>query len=252
MKKLLVTLVFLSILLTGCSLFIIEEDTDEYRLLLNEYESYVEGDISNYRGLKSFINQVTLETSTASVVLEVKTFDSIGLLVETNYGSGVIVIDGSSYYQILTTYELVHQENNQTTSYKAIDYLGNEYRATLRFESVEHNLAILRIIKDPSHSLLALELASIEPLVGEPVMLIGYQGRVINAMTLGMIESYTEASETSLRFMTSRITSDRFGNGGVIINLKHQIAGIQFNSEDNLIYSIALETIQDFLKQYLE
>jgi hypothetical protein len=90
-----------------------------------------------------------------------------------------------------------------------------------------------------------------KPLVGEPIMLIGYQGRIVNAMTLGIVESYTEATETSLGFMTSLIESDSFGNGGVIIDHNHQIAGIQFNSADHLTYSIALETIQDFIDQYL-
>ncbi|MBU1143696.1 MAG: S1C family serine protease [Firmicutes bacterium] len=251
MKKLTFLIILLSFLLSGCTFFVVEEDSEEYVALSNQYDNYILSDINQLENFQSFINGVTLSSSLASVMIEVKVYSSLGLLLETRYGSGVIFHEDSANYHILTTFELTNVDDRQTISIEISDYLGRTYRAFTRRDSSELGLSGIRVAKNSQRILGVLAIADYPPLVGQPVMLIGYQRRIINALTMGMIIEVNHNEDNELINLKTTVLSDNFGNGGVMIDMNHEIIGIQYEVENGFTYAHGLDVIQAFHTYYL-
>jgi len=251
MKKLTFIMILLSFFISGCTFFVVEEDTEEYRALANQYDDFILSDISQLENFQSFINGVTLTSSVASVMIEVKVYSSLGLLLETRYGSGVIFYQDSANYHIMTTFDLTNINQGQTLSIEVSDYLGRTYRAFTRRDSEELGLSGIRIAKNSQRVLGVLEIAEYPPLVGQPVMLIGYQRRIINALTMGMIIEVSSNDEQELIQLKTSVLSDNFGNGGVMIDMNHKIIGIQYQVENGFTYAHGLDVIEAFYTYYL-
>ena len=251
MRKLTFLMILLSFFISGCTFFVVEENSEEYRALSNQYNSYILSDVSQLENFQSFINDVTLTSSVASVMIEVKVYSSLGLLLETRHGSGVIFHQDSVNYHIMTTYELTNINHGQTLSIEVSDYLGRTYRAFTRRDSEELGLSGIRIAKNSQRILGVLEIAEYAPLVGQPVMLIGYQRRIINALTMGMIIEVSYNDEQELIHLKTSVLSDSFGNGGVMIDMNHKIIGIQYEVENGYTYAHGLDVIKAFYTYYL-
>lgn len=251
MKKLTFMMILLSFFISGCSYFVVEEDTVEYIALANQYDNYITSDINQLENFQSFINGVTLTSSLASVMIEVKVYSSLGLLLETRYGSGVIFHEDSANYHILTTYNLTSIDDKETLSIEVSDYLGRTYRAFTRRDSSDLGLSGIRIAKNSQRILGVLEIADYPPMVGQPVMLIGYQRRIINALTMGMIIEVNYNDDQELINIKTTVLSDNFGNGGVLIDMNHEIIGIQYEVENGFTYAHGLDVIKAFYDYYL-
>ncbi|MDR4968561.1 MAG: hypothetical protein RG740_02950, partial [Acholeplasmataceae bacterium] len=63
MKKMLMLILLLATLLNGCAIFVIEEDTEEFKILASQYQNYIANDINIFDRFQTFINVVTLETT---------------------------------------------------------------------------------------------------------------------------------------------------------------------------------------------
>jgi len=250
-KKLTFIMILLSFFISGCTIFIVEEDSEEYIALSNQYDNYRLSDISQLENFQSFINEVTLSSSVASVMIEVKVYSPLGLLLETRHGSGVIFYQDSANYHIMTTYDLTNIEQKQTLSIEVSDYLGRTYRAFTRRDSEELGLSGIRIAKNSQRKLEVLPISEFPPLAGQPVMLIGYQRRIINALTMGMIVEVTYNDEHELINIKTSVLSDNFGNGGVMIDMNHKIIGIQYQVENGFTYAHGLDVIKAFYAYYI-
>ena len=251
MRKLTFLMILLSFFISGCSYFVIEDDSIEYIALANQYDNYILSDINQLENFQSFINDVTLNSSLASVMIEVKVYSQLGLLLETRYGSGVIFYQDSANYHILTTFELTHIDDKETLSIEVSDYLGRTYRAFTRLDSEELGLSGIRIAKNSQRILGVLEIAKYPPLVGQPVMLIGFQRRIINALTMGMVIEVNYNEDQEFINMKTTVLSDNFGNGGVMIDMNHEIIGIQYEVENGFTYAYGLDVINQFYTFYL-
>lgn len=251
MKKFTFIIILLSFFISGCSYFVVEEDSEEYRALASQYDNFILSDISQLENFQSFINGVTLTSSVASVMIEVKVYSSLGLLLETRYGSGVIFYQDNVDYHIMTTYHLTSINQGQTLSIEVSDYLGRTYRAFTRRDSNELGLSGIRIAKNSQRTLGVLEIADYAPLVGQPIMLIGYQRRIINALTMGMVVEVTYNDDEELLNLKTSVLSDNFGNGGVMIDMNHKIIGVQYQVENGYTYAHGLDIIKAFYSYYL-
>jgi len=249
MRKLRLLFLLLVLFLTGCTLFILEEDTDAYKALSKQFFDYQTNDISDIKNFQTFINTVTLDTSIASVKVEVTLYSGLGLLLETRYGSGVIFHVSQTEYHVMTDYKLTQKEATQFITIDIHDYLGNTYTATLKHQDETLGLSGVSFPKGSS-TLKALSIASQVTFVGEPIMLIGYQGRIINGLTMGLLESYILDEQEVLIGFKTNIPSDDFGNGAVLIDMTHQMIGIQYLYSEGMLYAISYNQLQSFYEIY--
>ncbi|MDI6452944.1 S1C family serine protease [Peloplasma aerotolerans] len=252
MKKMLMLILLLATLLNGCAIFVIEEDTEEFKILASQYQNYIANDINIFDRFQTFINVVTLETTISSVMIEVKVYSPLGVLLETRYGSGVIFEEDSSNYHVLTTFDLTKLSSGQTMSIEISDYLGRTYRGFLRKSSEDLGLSGIRFVKNRNRVLQTLDISDSLPLIGEPIMLIGYQGEIINALTMGLITGYIKTDENIVQAVETNVLSDAFGNGGVMINMNHEIIGIQFDVDNGSTYAYSIYILRTFKVFYLE
>lgn len=247
MKKLTFVIIGLLFFLTGCSIFVLEEDSEAYRLLSKQYTEFQLNDLADIKNFQAFINEVTLESSVASVMVEVKIYSRLGALIETRHGSGVIFHEDSQNYHVLTDARLVELSGGQSQVIEISDYLGRTYRGYLQRTS-DSGLAGIRFSKVTNRTLKVLSIADENPMIGEPVLLIGYQRQIINALTMGLVLEQQETMDQN--YLKTSIISDNFGNGGVIMNTLHQIVGIQVQAEMDYMYAINIEDIRAFYDVY--
>lgn len=247
MRKLALLLIGLLFFLTGCSVFVLEEDSEAYRLLSKQYTEFQLNDLANIKNFQAFINEVTLESSVASVMVEVKVYSRLGALIETRHGSGVIFHEDSQNYHVLTDARLVELSGGQSQVIEISDYLGRTYRGYLQRTS-DSGLAGIRFTKVANRTFKVLHIADENPMIGEPVLLIGYQRQIINALTMGLVLEVDATLEQN--YLKTSIKSDVFGNGGVIINTLHQIIGIQIQAEADHMLAINIEEIRAFYDIY--
>lgn len=249
MKKLILLFIALSLLLSGCIKVIEEENSEEYRALSSQYESYISHDILDEQQFEEFINIATFETIQSNIMIKVQIYDDLNNLVETRYGSGVVVSKGV-YYYVLTTAELTYTSEYHNVSYLTTDYQGRVTKAYLDHISLDYGLTVLRYQRVLATRLPVIKFAPATPLQGEPLLQFGYKGEIMNSMTMGMmIEEDIIAGPTNEYFYTS-ITTDEFANGSAIINMSNQLVGIQVSVVDGMSYAISISEIMQFLDVY--
>ncbi len=250
MKKNFIMAFFLMFILFGCTgIFNREEKTDEYKLLSEQYNEFLDQDIINYDQFKTFINHTTLNSALASVVLRVEIRDYRGELLDSRIGSGTIFYSDPLYYHVVSTYDLVHIARGQYASFYITDIFGTPYRGVLMYESEDYGLSGIRFVKDMMHTLKSINISPYEPVAGEPVMLLGYQQEIVSSRTMGFI---MDNDEDDAQFLIADLSSDEYGNGGAIINTNNRLVGIQDHLEEDLVYAIGQSDLAIFYKLYLE
>lgn len=249
MKKLILLLIALSLLLSGCIKVIEEENSDEYRTLSSQYESFISHDILDDQQFEAFINTATFDTVQSNIMIKVQIYDDLNNLVETRYGSGVVISKGV-YYYVLTTSELTYTSEYHNVSYLTTDFQGRITKAYIDHISLDYGLTVLRYQRVLTTRLPVVDFAPGAPLQGEPLLQFGYKGEIMNSMTMGMmIEEDIIEGPTNDYFYTS-ITTDEFANGSAIINMSNQLVGIQVSVVDGMSYAISITEIVQFLHVY--
>lgn len=247
MKKLSLLLLII-FMLAGCqSNLYIEESTEAYEALSREFDQYLQHDIAQDTKFQIFINQVTLETATSGMMIEVRIYSLLGALTEVKQFSGVI-IDEDEHYHILTIYEPFILETGETLTISLNDYLGNTLSAELAYFDDTLNLAILTTQRR-TVNYESIKIKEQAPMQGEPLVLIGFQRQIINAMTMGMMLPLDEQTDDT--YLTT-ILSDDFGLGGAIIDSTFQLVGIQIYAHDDYTEFIKTDIILSFYQSYLE
>lgn len=249
MKKLIVLLFTLALLLSGCIKVIDEEDSDEYRALSSQYDAFITHDISDDQQFEAFLNTATFETIQSNIMIKVSIYDDLNNLVETRYGSGVVVSKGV-YYYVLTINSLTYTSDYHNVTYQTTDYQGRVTKAYIDHISLDYGLTVLRYQRVLATRLPVIDFASDVSLQGEPLLQFGYKGETMNSMIMGlMIEEYLD-EETSLEYFYTSIPSDEYANGSAIINMSNQLIGIQMGIVDGMSYAISINEIVQFLHVY--
>jgi len=248
MRKLSLIFMLMVFILSGC-FNTVNEDSDEYRALSSQFDSFVSHDIIDVDQFEAFVNKATFESIMSNVMIKVLIYDSFHKIAEVRYGSGVIFAVGA-YNYVMTTFDLTNNPLNDMVSYQVTDYQGRTSNAIIDVVSEEYELAVLRFVRVLSNRLPAVDFASQDSLIGEPVMLFGYIGEVMNSMSMGLVEDSNPNDVTLDRYMHTSIPSDLNANGSAIININNELLGIQIGIQDGFSYAVSISDILNFLKIY--
>lgn len=253
MRKRLIMLlsVIMVIMLSGCETLLVD---DELKGIKDHYEAYQDRNLDDFEDLATFINTATLETSRSSVKIKVSVYDEQREFVEERLASGIIFDEEAAYVHVMTAFHVTDVMQGYTKTVRIYDYLEREFTGFIREESDTLGISAIRMIKPMVNPLLPIELAEVPPIQGEPVLLIGFQSGIINAMTMGVITGLDIVIEEDQRtYMATDLPSDDFGDGAMIINLMHQLVGMQHHAligEDIITYAMMLDAISAFIEEY--
>lgn len=213
------------------------------------------------------MNQISLETVHANLTVYTTGYiihPFIGSQTVTMQGSGAIFQEDEKYYYLLTNNHVVYLDTSyHEKEYKVVDYLGNTYEATLIKNDADYDLAILKIEKG-KQLLKVLPFASEDPKIGQIVISIGQPDGQRNTVTMGKILNYTRVaiknendvvSDVSFPVIQHNAPGHQGSSGGVLLNEKLQIIGINYagKDEENQVslttFAVPLEKIKEFLEK---
>ncbi|MBE0700360.1 MAG: trypsin-like peptidase domain-containing protein, partial [Acholeplasmataceae bacterium] len=222
----------------------------DYQDLKESYQNYQLHDLGDETIFFNYINKVTLQTSLAVVMIRTTVFNALSLPIETRYGSGFIFHEKDGFHYVLTTYDVISDHLGSSAGYDVYDYLEYGYTSTLRYASETDNLAVLSIAVNQSRPLNILSVTNSKLMMNEPVLLIGYQRKIINALTMGTYLGNDDYEDVN--YMRTDIPTDVFGSGGVVINSRHEVIGLQVFFEDTFQYCLRDDAMDDFIHDFLE
>lgn len=244
MKKIIFMIGFV-FLLTGCGMYIGEEKSDDFKELLNQYETYVDHDISEDEHFFELINRAMIDVIPSIVKVEVSIYSNVNILIEKRISSGVIYEHIDDEYFILIDKNQMDKLSGQKIEVEVIDYMSNRHVATHLFDDLEEPISILKITSRFYH-LEKISLASHTPKIGEPVLLLGNHFHIQNATSMGLITNY----RADLNRMYTSIPSDDFSQGGAIINSQLELIGLQIEVIDHTSVLLTKDAIIKVITNY--
>lgn len=248
MRKLIILMITLSIILTGCFGDSYPKDV-EAQVLYEQYQTFIQNDISSEQRLKSLINDVSLTVININIIVEVKIYNQLGIPVETRQSSGFIYKQNGNNYDVITLVKLSDINSNYSKQYFIKDVQGKSYEGLLVSSSADSQLAVMRFTSTRLNLPQLLSFAKGKPLIGEPLILIGHQMKIINAMSIGIVLGYETNETLNSEMLLTDILSDAYGNGGVVLNMGKEIVGIQFENKDGVTHILQVDTLIKFLDE---
>jgi len=244
MKKLFLMIGFV-FLLTGCGMYIGEEKSDAFKLLLNQYETYVDHDISEDEHFFELINRTMIDVIPSIVKVEVSIYSNVNILVEKRISSGVIYDHVDDEYFILIDQNQMDRLSGQKIEIEVIDYMSNRHVATHLFDDLVEPIAILKVTSRFYH-LEKINFATHTPKIGEPVLLIGNHFNIQNATSMGLITNYRD----DINRMYTSIPSDSLSHGGAVINSQLELIGLQIDVIDHMSILLTRDAIVKVITNY--
>ncbi len=149
-------------------------------------------------------------------------------------------------------FELSYTEEDLAISYEIFSNEGKTTTAEFLMACESSKLMVLRVLKGTEFNLPPLTIASKRPLYGEPVLLIGNQAQVIDAKSMGLYLDIIVNDEESPTSVLTSIETDLFGNGGGVINTRHELVGVQIGVASQKTVTVTFEQLQDFISNFNE
>lgn len=244
MKKIYVTILMslLLVLLYGCQMLVIEEDTFEYRQLSDQYNDYVMNDVVNYDDFIEIMNDATNITTTSVFMVETNELDIFRRLVNQKYGSGTIIFSDINYNYILTTFEMIDLQS-RFVSYYIYDAYGTKIAAEIFAADSTLNLGILRSrITDENYHI--VDFPDYLPLSNELVIMISNSYPTQNIHKLGLYLYQDEKSYVE-------VVSTKNANGSPVFNLQLELVGIQYLYGESYVLLVDYQDIYEFVSPLL-
>jgi hypothetical protein len=243
MKKIYIVFVLAMVLfLQSCGMIIIEEDTDEYRLLSDQYNAYIMNDVVNFDDFRDIMNDATNQTTLSVFMLEKETFNRFNSVTDRKYGTATLIYFDQTYLYLLTTFEMIDL-NSQYINYYVHDAYGTEYEGEIYAADSSFNLGIIRVERTSIYYPKA-KLADYLPLTNEMVLMISNDHPSQNIHRLGY---YLNQNDQSYVEMISSMNA----NGSPVFNLQLELIGIQYLYGDAYILLIDYQTIYTFVSDLL-
>jgi len=143
-------------------------------------------------------------------------------------GSAVIIKKDNKKYYILTNYHVIHLSDEHYHRYMVEDIYNNTAQATLVFKDKDYDIAILEFQSD--QSLDVLELAEVNPKIGELVFSIGNPLGKNNIITAGSVLNYSKIENENFETDYKVIVHDALiysgSSGSMLINTNYKIVGL--------------------------
>lgn len=244
MKKIYLTILMslLLVLLYGCQMLVIEEDTFEYRQLSDQYNDYVMNDVVNYDDFIEIMNDATNITTTSVFMVETNELDIFRRLVNQKYGSGTIIFSDINYNYILTTFEMIDLQS-RFVSYYIYDAYGTKIAAEIFAADSTLNLGILRSrITDENYHI--VDFPDYLPLSNELVIMISNSYPTQNIHKLGLYLYQDEKSYVE-------VVSTKNANGSPVFNLQLELVGIQYLYGESYVLLVDYQDIYEFVSPLL-
>lgn len=244
----------LTISLSSCVVMPFDSEDDNYGDLTNGVmtESVIEANftvfLSSYN--KNIVGVKTQETSAQ--------------------GSGVIfyketTVSQKNTFYILTNNHVIYKNPNYSYhEYSVRDCYGEVYKASLVCYDPNYDLAVVAFTIDKDYKVLTFAEKNAE--VGDTVISIGQPLGIINSVTIGKIERYSEVSLEGAEGQNSNVSNVKFNvikhsapinsgsSGGVLLDKEYNICGINYAAavvEDDKSfvsgYAIPLDKVKTFL-----
>jgi S1-C subfamily serine protease len=192
--------------------------------------------------------------------------------VRYSQGSGVVFKkeigegDKNTYY-LLTNNHVVYKRENL---YSKFDYLvqdcyGNIVDAIVVASNPNHDLAVMKFKSEKEYTVLPF--ASEDPEINDTIISIGGPLGVINAVTIGKIESYVNVvfeddngvKDTNISNVTYKVLKhtsyiNNGSSGGALINRNYELCGINYAAgvgAENPVcgYAIQISKVKEFLNE---
>ncbi|AUD63552.1 hypothetical protein BK010_08595 [Tenericutes bacterium MO-XQ] len=243
MKKIYMILVLAMVLfLQSCGMIVIEEDTNEYRLLSDQYNAYIMHDVVSFDDFKDIMNDATNQTTLSVFMLEKETFNRFNSVTDRKYGTATLIYFDQNYLYLLTTFEMIDL-NSQYINYYVHDAYGTEYEGEIYAADSSYSLGIIRVERTGVYYPKA-KLADYLPLTNEMVLMISNDHPSQNIHRLGY---YLNQNDQSYVEMISSMNA----NGSPVFNLQLELIGIQYLYGDAYILLIDYQTIYTFVSDLL-
>jgi hypothetical protein len=243
MKKILLVIVLAMILvLQSCGVIVIEEDTDQYRLLSDQYNAYIMNDVVSFDDFKDIMNEATNQTTLSVFMLEKETFNRFNSVTDRKYGTATLIYFDQNYLYLLTTFEMIDL-NSQYINYYIHDAYGTEYEGEIYAADSSFNLGIIRVERTGIYYPKA-KLADYLPLTNEMVLMISNDHPSQNIQRLGF---YLNQNDQSYVEMISSMNA----NGSPVFNLQLELIGIQYLYGDAYVLLIDYQSIYTFVSDLL-
>lgn len=252
---------FILIILSGCNFT--NSLSEEKQKLIEENE------LLNKKldDVYDLVNQVSNVAIRANVMIYTTSYNEspifgIPISAISGQGSGVIYNANEDFYFVLTNNHVVYKDPAYSKQkFEVYDYLGEKYNGYLLGNSSEYDLAVIYFSKG-ARELNVLEMAEQNPIIDDTVIAIGQPKGQSNTITFGKVQSYSEISlelenQSSVDFPVIVHTApiNRGSSGGVVINSKLEIVGINFAGSIDpeteisvLSYAIPIEDVKQFLE----
>ena len=217
------------------------------------------------------MGQMLISNATSSTVkITTRSYTSLimGLVEVTSHtkvGEGVIIKDGSGYYYVLTTEDLIaKKEGYENVSYTIEDYYGNTYTANYKHSSDAYNLGVLYFEKGEK-VLFPTDISGAQPGVSDKIAIVNYNEDGLLHPDFGEVLAYehivhssigSEAGDIRFNMMVHNAKTDIKITGRPVFNMNLELVGIQCGtiSDKDVEYEnshvIPLEAIKKYIDAY--
>ena len=143
-------------------------------------------------------------------------------------GSAVIIKKDNKKYYILTNYHVIHLSDEHYHRYTVEDIYNNTTQAILVFKDKDYDLAILEFQSEQSLDI--IELAEVNPKIGDLVFSIGNPLGKNNIITAGSVLNYSKIENENFETDYKVIVHDSIirsgSSGSMLINSDFKIVGL--------------------------
>lgn len=223
---------------------------------------------------KSLTNTITQSAMSGVITIYSEYYSTVlGLTISgtnTSQGSGfIIAYDGGIYYALTNSHVVARDSDFTEQSIYIEDYKGNVYDAeiyhkpTAVSEAISTNYDLACICFEAPKGLNVFEFTSVNPEIGDEVILLGSPQGQVNAILYGEVNGYItpifddEDNQLNIQFnvIKNSINSKNGSSGGPLLDGNLRVVGVHFGGgeQGNVKYSgaIPVEKVREFLDDYV-
>ncbi len=243
MKKILLIFVILVslTLLSACG-----NQNDPRRMLIKQYDQYLENDILDQDNFDYFINQVSNFTIPGTVVVKAVARDTLNQVRDVREGTGFVYAIYENSLRVVTSLETVKlRDESWTLTVEIIDFANRSYDALVLNRSEEYNLAKIKFDTNVAISKIRkIDVSIYEPMDQEPLMMISNYQLSRNSMIMGFLMSKNEETD----IYVTDIPADEYALGGAVINTSRQVIGMVIDVEDGFAHLLGIQKLREYLR----
>lgn len=211
--------------------------------LIAQFDEYTANDIADINYFHAYINRISNEVMPGIVLIKKTVRNHLNTIIDTASGTGFIYETNGNTALIVTTFSLVHVEDDTfVVTYEVLDFVNQSYQGTRIDSNEETGLAKLQISANlQTAKLTKLTLSTYEPIPKEPFILISHYRYVRNAILMGLL---LEVEDQQYRIS---IQVDQTSLGAVLVDTHARVFGMITNFDETNPVIIKLNELNTYL-----